>query len=154
MKFSVITVSSSRGKKEDVSGAIARKMLEERGHEVVWYSIVPDDEERIREEVVRSKGDVVITTGGTGLSPDDVTIEAVSSLIKKEMPGFGELFRRLSFEEIGTATILTRAIAGIIDEKVIFCLPGSPNAVELALSRIILPEISHIMKHLRSGTHR
>jgi molybdenum cofactor biosynthesis protein B len=92
--------------------------------------------------------DVVITTGGTGLAPRDVTIEAVQKLLIKEIPGFGELFRFVSYEKIGSSAMLTRASSGIIDNTVIFCLPGSPNAVKLAMEALILPELQHVLLHV------
>lgn len=160
-KFAVLTISSSRfekikslGKKmdiEDRSGELIKNILKENGHEVVEYGILPDDESKIKEKVVELvKGDieVVITTGGTGLTSKDVTIEAVSPLVEKEVPGFGELFRLKSYEEIESAVVLTRALMGIINKKLIICLPGSPSAVELALKEIIIPEISHIIRHV------
>jgi molybdenum cofactor biosynthesis protein B len=92
--------------------------------------------------------DVVITTGGTGLAPRDVTIEAVQPLFQKELPGFGELFRLISYEQIGSSAMLTRASSGLIDNTAIFCLPGSPNAVKLAIEALILPELQHVLLHL------
>ncbi len=153
-KCAVITISTSkhRDNGEDVSGSIAKSLLTERGHEVVYYDVIPDVGEHIRrgiEEALDSGADFIITSGGTGLTMNDITIETVSGLIEKELPGFGELFRLKSYEQIGTAAILSRAIAGVIARKLIFCLPGSPDAVKLALVEIILPEIPHMMRHVR-----
>lgn len=160
-RCAVLTISSSRyanlEKKENIddpSGELIKKILEDNRHEVVEYEILPDDETVIKEkitELVKSKSntEVIITTGGTGLTSKDVTIEAVSPLIEKNIPGFGELFRSKSYDQVGSAVVLTRALSGSINKKLIFCLPGSKNAIELAMKEIIIPEIGHIMKHLR-----
>ena len=159
-KCAILTISTSKyWKKEkgeediaDLSGEIAKGLVTRSGHEVVYYDVLPDDEDKIHEGISKAlstDADFVITSGGTGLTKSDVTIEVVSKLLKKELPGFGELFRQKSYEEIGTAAVLSRAIAGVINQKAIFCLPGSPDAVRLALTEIIKPEIAHIMKHVR-----
>jgi len=159
-KCAIITISTSKyWKKEegetdvaDLSGEIAKELVTRNGHEVVYYSIVPDEEDKIHECVTKalnSDAEFIITSGGTGLTKNDITIEVVSMLLKKEISGFGELFRRISYEDVGTAAVLSRAIAGVIAQKAIFCLPGSPNAVRLALNSIIMPEIAHIMKHVQ-----
>jgi len=145
--YGVITVSDSchQGKKEDISGRYLMEFLS--GKE---YALVPDRKERIIGAVQSMVGavDVVVTTGGTGLSPQDVTIEALSPLFDKSIGGFGEIFRMLSYQEVGTACLLSSTTAGIIGESLIFCLPGSLNAVKLGGS-IIKEEASHIVKHLR-----
>jgi len=158
-RSAVLTISSSRysellkGKTiDDRSGDLIKRMLEEDGHEVAEYDLLPDNTLAIEVKVsqlVRSGVDVIISTGGTGLTTKDVTIEAISPMIEKEIVGFGELFRYKSFDEVGSAAVLTRAIAGVMMGKLIFCLPGSPNAVKLAMSEIILPEIPHIMRHIK-----
>ncbi len=115
------------------------------------YELVPDEMEMIRDALKKclySDADIIISTGGTGLSPTDVTIESVMPFFEKEMPAFGELFRQKSIEQVGTAVLLTRAIAGVARQKAIFCLPGSPNAVKLALE-LVLPEMGHIIKHIK-----
>ncbi|VVB88665.1 Molybdopterin adenylyltransferase [uncultured archaeon] len=160
-KCAILTMSTSRYNKygkvarperaEDVSGKLIWGMVQVQGSEVVHYELVPDNIEMIREALKKcmySDADVIISTGGTGLSPSDVTIEAVMPYLEKEMPGFGELFRQKSMEQIGNAVILTRALAGILRQKVIFCLPGSPNAVKLAIE-LVLPEMGHILKHVK-----
>ena len=160
-KFAILTISTSRFEKygkadrperaEDASGKLIWGMIQVQGSRVVHYELIPDNLEIIREsikECLYSEADVILTTGGTGLSPDDVTIEAVSPYIEKDMPGFGELFRYKSQEQVGNSIMLTRAIAGVARGKVIFCLPGSPNAAKLALE-LILPEIGHILKHVK-----
>ena len=121
-----------------------------KGHNVSKYELISDNSDMIIDSVNRaldSKTDIIITSGGTGLSSKDITIESLVPLFEKEMPGFGELFRYKSIEQIGSSVILTRAAAGIVKGKVLFCLPGSPAAVELALNEIILPETGHVVKH-------
>ncbi|WP_058366635.1 MogA/MoaB family molybdenum cofactor biosynthesis protein [Haloparvum sedimenti] len=144
----VVTVSSSRSLEEDPSGDYAVEAIENAGHEVVTRELIPDDFDRVQGTVNRLVGradtDAVITTGGTGVTPDDVTPEAVRQLFEKELPGFGELFRRLSYEEVGTRTVGSRAIGGIADGVPVFCLPGSENAVRLGVEEIILPEVGHL----------
>jgi molybdenum cofactor biosynthesis protein B len=159
--FALITISTSRYEKfgdpalpeeaDDLSGKIMKDLLELTGQEVPFYRLVPDEKNLITDAVLTALGsaaDIVITTGGTGLAPKDVTIESLTPLFEKEIPGFGELFRYKSLEEIGTSVILTRAVAGVIKRKAVFCLPGSPNAVKLALSKIIIPEAGHIVRHI------
>ena len=144
----VLTVSSSRSLDEDPSGEYIASAVEEARHEVAIRELVPDDFDDVQSAVGRlaSRGDTdaVVTTGGTGITSDDVTPEAVERLFDKRLPGFGELFRRLSYEEVGTRSIGSRAVAGVDDGTPIFCLPGSKNAVQLGVEEIILPEISHL----------
>jgi molybdenum cofactor biosynthesis protein B len=149
----VITVSSSRKPETDTSGKTLIDLLSAAGIEVTHYAIVPDDIERIRSEVhlALSRANCIIVTGGTGLTPDDVTIEAIAPLLEKTIDGFGELFRLKSYEEIGTAAILSRAIAGVVGGRVVFCTPGSTKAVTLAARDIIIPEIRHILTHAGAG---
>lgn len=156
-KFAVITVSdtASRGEKEDASGKFLVEALKESGNENVHYTIVPDEKLAIIKAVIESieKGaDVIVTTGGTGITSRDVTIESIRTLFDKELVGFGEVFRLRSYEEIGTAVVLTRATAGIIRSDgraiVVFCLPGSLNAVKTGVE-IIKREAYHILKHAR-----
>ncbi len=157
----VFTVSTSRferyGSVEmpegagDVSGKLIWGALQAGGHRVVRYELIPDRREVISDrvkEAVYSGVDVIVISGGTGLTSDDVTIEAVAPLLEKEMPGFGELFRLRSLEQVGDAVILTRATGGVARGKAIFCLPGSPDAVKLGME-IIMAQLSHIMQHLR-----
>ncbi len=158
--FALFVCSSSRFRKwqkkdkvEDPSGDLIRTLLEEAGHLVVLRSILPDDKVVIRESILKALGtedvDAVITCGGTGVCSKDVTIEAVKPLLEKDLPGFGQLFRRLSYDEIGTPVVLSRALAGVSKGKAIFVLPGSPQAVRLCVERLILPEAPHIVKHTR-----
>lgn len=149
----VVTVSSSRKPETDASGKTLIDLLSAADIEVTHYVVIPDDMERIRSEVyvALSRANCIIFTGGTGLTPDDCTIEAVAPLLEKKIDGFGELFRLKSYEEIGTAAILSRAIAGIVGGRAVFCIPGSTKAVALAAREIIIPEIRHILTHASSG---
>jgi molybdenum cofactor biosynthesis protein B len=160
--FAIITISTSRYEKygnavspdgaEDLSGKAMKELLEASGNTVSFYRLVPDEKNAIHDAVFAALGssaDIVVTSGGTGLAPKDLTIESVAPLFEKEIPGFGELFRYKSLEEIGTSVILSRASAGVIKGKAVFCLPGSPNAVKLALSEIIIPEAGHIVRHVK-----
>jgi len=160
LSFAVIICSTSRykefsetGRLNDPSGDIIVKTLQENGHRVTMRRIVSDDKTQIQHVLMRAlksrKTDVIIISGGTGISPRDVTIEAAQPLMDKEIPGFGEIFRILSYEEIGSAAVLTRALAGVAKGKAIFCLPGSPQSVSLALEKLIIPEVGHIIKHAR-----
>lgn len=151
-KFAIVTTSDRRTKETDESGEIIQKILENSGHEVLSHKIIPNIKEEILKELDRflsSEAQCLITTGGTGVSSRDITIETLSAQFEKTLNGFGELFRRLSFEEIGTATILSRATAGIIKKKLIFVLPGSPRAVKLAMEKIIILEVGHILGQLQ-----
>ncbi len=145
----VITVSSSRTKDNDTSGETIKTLLEDAGISITHYAIVPDRIEAIRSEVIRAldRASCIIVNGGTGLTHDDCTIEAVTPLLDKQIDGFGELFRMMSFAEISSAAMLSRAIAGISGGHAIFCIPGSTGAVKLATSALIIPEIRHILTH-------
>ncbi|MFC5133971.1 MULTISPECIES: MogA/MoaB family molybdenum cofactor biosynthesis protein [Haloferacaceae] len=144
----VVTVSSSRSLDEDASGDRIVETFEDAGHEVAVRELVDDDFDGVQGTVDRlarrEDTDAIVTTGGTGVTPDDVTPEAVDPLFEKELPGFGELFRRLSAEEIGTRTVGSRATAGVVDGTLVCCLPGSENAVRLGVEEIILPEVGHL----------
>lgn len=143
----VVTVSDTRGPNDDRSGPVIRAALEAAGHSVIASEIVPDESDRIRAVVLglTARRDVgaVIVTGGTGIAPRDVTIESLVGAWRKELPGFGEIFRALSFAEIGAAAFLSRATAGVIGDCFVAVLPGSPAACELALARLLLPALSH-----------
>lgn len=147
LDFSVLTVSTSRSADEDESGPVARRAIEEAGHTVSTRDVLPDDENVIRDRVQSLVGevDVVVTTGGTGLTDDDVTVEALTPLFDPEIPGVGEYFRRLSHDQIGTAAMLTRATAGIADETAIYAFPGSPDAIELGVEDVLVPEVGHVV---------
>jgi molybdopterin adenylyltransferase len=154
LSCAVLTVSDSRTEATDESGPLARRLLEEAGHTIVRHALLPNDEPRVRALVQEwlAPGDLhaVVITGGTGLGSKDRTIEAVTPLFEKEIPGFGELFRFLSYQEqIGTTAILSRAAAGSTRGAVMVSLPGSKAAVELAITRILLPELPHLLREIR-----
>jgi len=152
VRVAVITVSDTRDEASDESGRILRSGVEAAGHELVRYAIVPDETPAILgalEDALRAGADAVVTNGGTGVAQRDVTIEAVESLFEKEIEGFGELFRRLSYDALGSAAMLSRAVAGTYRGAAVFCLPGSPDAVQLAWSQLIQPELSHLVGLLR-----
>ncbi|MNH85919.1 Molybdenum cofactor biosynthesis protein B [compost metagenome] len=149
----VITVSDTRTPETDSSGTLMKKLLEDHGYGIEDYKIVQDDYDDIRQLLRESAAnpaiEAVLLTGGTGIAPRDTTYEAVRSLLSKELPGFGEIFRYLSFtEDIGSAAILSRAIAGTIGTTAVFSMPGSKGAVKLAMERIILPELRHVMREI------
>ncbi|MEM1042500.1 MAG: MogA/MoaB family molybdenum cofactor biosynthesis protein [Bacteroidota bacterium] len=145
----VLTVSDTRTPDTDASGALLRKRLGDAGHEVTHYAIVPDDAGAIRAQLAAWGGEVevVVTTGGTGIARRDTTVEVAEALFEKTIPGFGELFRMLSFEEIGAGAMLSRAAAGVYGDAptLLFCCPGSRNAVALAADRLIVPELRHLV---------
>ena len=149
LKMGVITASDTRHAASDESGRLIREMLEGAGHRVTHYEVLPDTPERIAEAVRERLRDLdgIIVNGGTGIAPRDSTIEALRPLIDKELDGFGELFRALSYQEIGSAAFLSRALAGISGGKILVALPGSPGACRLAMEKLLLPELGH-MAHL------
>jgi molybdopterin adenylyltransferase len=145
----IITVSSTRTKENDTSGKTICDLLKKAEISITHYAIVQDQVELIRSEIYRSLTDsnCIILNGGTGLTFDDCTIEAVLPILDKKIDGFGEIFRMKSYQEIGTSAILSRALAGICHKKAIFCIPGSTPAVALAVKDLIIPEIAHILSH-------
>ncbi len=146
----VITVSTSRDASTDGSGTLIKDRFAASEISVGFYEVVPDDIRAIRKALssaFAASCNIVVINGGTGITHDDCTIEAVAPLFEKTIDGFGELFRLLSYEEIGTRMVLSRAIGGIIDKKAVFCTPGSTAAVRLAMDAIILPEALHIITH-------
>ena len=147
--FAVLIVSDSRTKETDRSGKIAIELLETEGHKTIAYDIVKNDSQAIGEavRVYAANPDirVILTSGGTGVSSKDLTVATVAPMFDETLPGFGEYFRKLSFDEIGIAGIFSRSTAGLIENKVTFCLPGSKNAVRTALTKIILPGIGHLL---------
>ncbi|MCM3587879.1 molybdenum cofactor biosynthesis protein MoaB [Mesobacillus maritimus] len=150
----VITVSDTRNKDTDKSGKLMIELLEDKGHTVVDYVIVKDEREAIYQAVIEGCSDpqidVVLTNGGTGIAKRDVTIETVQSMFDKDITGFGELFRMLSYQEdIGSAALLSRATAGVINDKAVFATPGSTGAVKLAMNKLILSEIGHVVRELK-----
>ncbi|HYI25018.1 MAG TPA: MogA/MoaB family molybdenum cofactor biosynthesis protein, partial [Thermomicrobiales bacterium] len=148
----VLTISDTRTKDTDHSGELVRQNLVWRGHEIVAYEIVPDDPARIRDTIAgwldRDDVEAVITNGGTGVAGRDNTFDAISGLLEKRLDGFGEIFRMLSYQEIGAAAMLSRAIAGIANGKPVFSTPGSSNAVKLAMEKLIGPELGHVVFEL------
>lgn len=150
IRAAVITVSSTRTEATDSSGQLIRERLSAAGHEIVFSAIVPDTILAIRSAVVRAleKANCVVLSGGTGLTHDDCTIEAVAPFYDRTIEGFGELFRARSLAEIGTAAMLSRASAGLVGHVAVFCIPGSTGAARLALEDLILPEIGHILTHV------
>lgn len=144
----ILTVTTSRTLDDDPAGDAIAGAFEDADHDVVTRELVGDDYDRVQSslENLAGRGDVdaVVSTGGTGVTPDDVTVEAVRPLFEKSLPGFGELFRRLSYDEIGTKVVGTRAVAGIVDGTPVFCLPGSENAATLGAEEIIVPAAGHL----------
>jgi molybdenum cofactor biosynthesis protein B len=155
--IAVLVVSDTRaaaareGRDEDISGKLFEQRAREAGHTTTRL-IVPDEAVEIRGAVKKFLADesvgAIVTIGGTGVAKRDVTIETVQPMFEKELPGFGEILRRIGYEKVGTAALLTRASAGVVGGKPVFCLPGAPNAVDVAAG-LILPELGHIVKHAR-----
>jgi molybdopterin adenylyltransferase len=149
----IVTVSDTRTVDTDTSGALTRDLLEQGGHVVVRRTILPDDPERVRAHVAalvtEADVDAVLVNGGTGLAPRDTTYEAIVGLLEKRLDGFGELFRMLSYQEVGAAAMLSRAVAGVAHGKIVVSMPGSSAAVELAMSRLVVPELGHMVKLAR-----
>lgn len=153
LALAVVTVSDTRTAATDTSGALIVELAESAGHRVLDRQIVPDAPDRIRPLLLaygaRDDLHAVLLTGGTGISPRDRTFETVSALLTKPLPGFGELFRMLSYAEIGPACLLSRAVGGLMGEIAVFVMPGSRAAVGLAMSKIILPELPHVVAEAR-----
>ncbi|HKI04810.1 MAG TPA: MogA/MoaB family molybdenum cofactor biosynthesis protein [Thermoanaerobaculia bacterium] len=151
--FGILTVSDSRGALDDVSGRTLRDLVEASGHRIVDSTLVRDEVASIRAAIRRllemPEVDVVVTTGGTGFSPRDVTLDAAAPLLERPIEGFGELFRMLSYQQVGAAAMLSRAAAGVVGAKAVFLLPGSPKAAALAFEKLILPEAGHLLGQVR-----
>lgn len=151
--FGVITASDSRSAKDDTSGDEIRRQVLAAGHQVIDSLIVQDEFAEIRSAVEvfldREALDVVVLSGGTGFTPRDITVEAVAPLFEREVRGFGELFRMLSWQEVGSAAMLSRATAGVVRDRAVFLLPGSPKAVTLAMEKLVLPEAAHLVSLVR-----
>jgi len=147
----VLTISDTRTEANDTSGDAIRELLSGAGHELAGGQIVRDDPDAVRTVVTSqaANADVIITTGGTGVTARDSTFEAISAVLTKKLDGFGELFRMLSYAEIGSAAMMSRAVAGAINRTAVFSLPGSEHAVRLAVTKLILPEIGHVVRELR-----
>lgn len=156
-RCAVLTVSDTRTAETDKGGKLIIEQLEAAGHEVVAYEIVRDEPAQVEQTLTRwlsnqeasiknqKSPDAILTTGGTGIAARDTTVEVARRFIDKELEGFGELFRMLSWEEVGPAAMLSRAVAGLAGETLLFTLPGSTNAVGLAMSKLIIPELPHLI---------
>jgi molybdopterin adenylyltransferase len=153
IRCAVITVSDTRTLETDQGGALVVQLMEAAGHSVVERDIVPDDPARIRPIVERLANpaalDAILITGGTGITARDQTFETVGALLTKPMPGYGELFRMLSYDDIGPAAMLSRAVGGVVNEVILLTMPGSMAAVQLAMEKLIVPEIGHLVYEAR-----
>ena len=153
VRLAVLTISDTRTPETDTGGDTVQEIMEGAGHEVVERAIVRDEVSGIHSRLVdllaRPDVDAIVTTGGTGISGRDTTYEVVDRMLNKRLDGFGEIFRMLSYEEIGAAAFLSRAVAGAVGAKFVACLPGSRNAVRLAAEKLLAPEISHVVFELR-----
>lgn len=154
LRLAVLTVSDTRTVETDTSGALIVSLAEAAGHRVVSREIVPDEPDRMRPLIVRFASDpgvidAILMTGGTGISERDQTFETVLALLTKPLPGYGELFRMLSYAQIGPACMLSRAVGGLIGRVAILVMPGSRAAVELAMTKIVLPELPHLLREAR-----
>jgi len=146
----VLTISDTRTDDTDTGGRLVCSLLRDAGHQVVAKEIAKDDPEQVKAVIRRQLEDaavqVIITTGGTGISSRDSTIEAIDDLLEKRLDGFGELFRMLSYQDIGAAAMMSRATGGVVSRRVLFALPGSEAAVRLAMTKLIVPELGHLVK--------
>lgn len=153
----VITVSDTRTVETDRSGQLVQQRLSEAGHRVAAYTIIKDEPAQIRAQLeqfgLQSAVDAVIVNGGTGIAPRDTTYDAIAGLLDKTLPGFGELFRWLSYQDIGSRAMASRAIAGVFRGRLIFSIPGSTGAVDLAMQSLILPELRHLVRQIQAGSH-
>jgi molybdenum cofactor biosynthesis protein B len=153
VRVAILTISDTRTRETDTGGDVAQELLKGAGQEVVERRIVRDEIAGIRNNLVdllaSSDVDAVVTTGGTGISARDTTYEVVERMIEKRLEGFGEIFRMLSYEEVGSAAIMSRALAGSVGSKFVASLPGSRNAVRLAVQKLLVPELAHIVFELR-----
>ncbi|AEP87792.1 molybdenum cofactor biosynthesis protein MoaB [Bacillus spizizenii] len=154
VRCKVITVSDTRTEETDKSGKLMISFLEEAGHHIAAYEIVKDEKDALQRAVLAGcmdeQTDAVLLNGGTGIANRDVTIEAITPLFSKELPGFGEIFRMLSYtEDIGSAAIMSRATAGVIQHTAVFSTPGSSGAVKLAMNKLIIPELAHVVREIR-----
>jgi molybdenum cofactor biosynthesis protein B len=153
VRVAILTISDTRTPETDTGGDTVDELLRGAGHEIAQRDIVRDEAQSIRAKIVdllaRSDVDAVITTGGTGISARDTTYEVVDDMLEKRLDGFGEIFRMLSYEEIGPAAVLSRCVAGVVGTKFIASLPGSRNAVRLAAEKLLVPELAHVIFELR-----
>ena len=155
VRVAVLTISDTRTRETDTGGDVAEEILSEAGQEIVARQIVRDEVSGIRANLIdllaNPDVDAVVTTGGTGISGRDTTYEVVDRMLEKKLDGFGEIFRMLSYEEIGAAAIMSRAVAGTVGTKFVASLPGSRNAVRLAVEKLLVPELAHIVFELRKN---
>lgn len=153
VRCAVITLSDTRTEQTDKSGQKIRELLSAAAHQTTDYSIIKDEPQQLQSLlaslIARDDIDAILTNGGTGISRRDRTIDVVEKVIEQPLPGFGELFRMLSWQEIGSGAMLSRAAGGVVGRKLLFAMPGSTAAVELAMTKLILPEIGHLVKELR-----
>jgi len=155
----IVTCSTSKAEQkgkglpvDDPSGDKIEELARRAGHRIIGRALIPDRMGFLRTTVrnaLRTDADAVIVTGGTGIAPSDVTVEAVAPILEKQIPGFGELFRKISYDQIGLAAMMSRAVAGVVRGKAVFCLPGSPDGVATAVSKLILPELGHVLSTSR-----
>ena len=157
VRVATLTLSDTRNEADDEGGRVLRTLLEAAGFMIVAQKIEREDLEGVRMAVAklarRDDVEAIVTTGGTGLAPRDVTIQAIEPLIDKPMPGFGEAFRRLSYDEIGPRAILSSALAGVVRGRIVIALPGSPNAVRLAVDKLVAPTLRHAVDVASGRTH-
>jgi molybdenum cofactor biosynthesis protein B len=148
----IITVSTTRALSDDASGNWIDEQAQKKGHDIVYHQVVTDDAglitSTVRDVIQNERPQVILMNGGTGITKQDVTIEAVNPLFTKTLTGFGPLFAKLSYDEIGSAAFLSRATAGVIEDTIVFCMPGSLNACKLACRDLIFPELGHLVKHV------
>jgi len=153
--IAILTLSTTRTIQEDASGQWIKQTAAEAGHDVLYHRVIPDDAATItmtvREITENLEPQILLMNGGTGITPQDVTIEAVSPMFTKVLSAFGPLFAQLSMQEIGSAAIMSRAAAGLVGSTVVFCMPGSLNACKLACTRLVFPELGHLVKHLKGA---
>jgi len=149
VNVAIVVVSDSKTKDTDESGRIACGLLKKKGHSIVSCDLIGNDSNAIVSTLSRLTNrtdvDVILTIGGTGISKNDITVDTLSPLLEKKLEGFGEMFRTMSFKQVGTGALMSRSTAGVINRKVVLCVPGSTGAVELAVKRIIIPEIGHMV---------
>lgn len=157
LNCAVLTISDTRTVETDKSGQLIQEFLQANQHKIVDYQIIKDDPQGIINELSRlgkkEELAVIICNGGTGIAPRDTTYDALVQLLEKTLPGFGELFRYLSYQEIGSRAIASRAVAGVYQGKLIFSLPGSSNAVKLGLEKLILPELTHLVQQMTGNNY-
>ncbi len=155
LKLAILAVSSTRSLADDKSGKWMKKRAQKKGHEVVFHQVIPDNEQvisdTIRTVMESHAPDAMLITGGTGIGPADVTIETVQPMFTKELTAFASLFSYLSYEDINSAALLSRACGGLIGQTLVFCIPGSLNACKLACKDLIFPELGHLAKHIREA---